>query len=57
LTSVDWVVLNGIKLGESDLDYLVDAASQRRSHLESWCRYPCKAVREVKPAQPFALQS
>ncbi|KAJ5203994.1 uncharacterized protein N7498_004873 [Penicillium cinerascens] len=35
LTSVDWVVLNGIKLGESDLDYLVDAASQRRSHLRA----------------------
>jgi hypothetical protein len=32
---VDWVVLNGIKLGESDLDYLVDAASQRRSHLRA----------------------
>lgn len=35
LTNVDWVVLNGIKLGESDLDYLVDAASQRRSHLRA----------------------
>ncbi|KAJ5570284.1 uncharacterized protein N7459_009714 [Penicillium hispanicum] len=35
LTSVDWVVLNGIKLGESDLDYLVDAASQSRSHLRA----------------------
>ncbi|KAJ5166342.1 uncharacterized protein N7482_005123 [Penicillium canariense] len=35
LTSVDWVVLNGIKLGESDLDYLVDAASQKRSHLRA----------------------
>lgn len=35
MTSVDWVVLNGIKLGESDLDYLVDAASQRRSHLRA----------------------
>lgn len=35
LTRVDWVVLNGIKLGESDLDYLVDAASQRRSHLRA----------------------
>lgn len=35
LTSVNWVVLNGIKLGESDLDYLVDAASQRRSHLRA----------------------
>ncbi|KAF3403571.1 hypothetical protein F1880_009576 [Penicillium rolfsii] len=35
LTNVDWVVLNGIKLGESDLDYLVDAASQKRSHLRA----------------------
>ncbi|OJJ38488.1 hypothetical protein ASPWEDRAFT_168394 [Aspergillus wentii DTO 134E9] len=35
LTSVDWVVLNGIKLGDSDLDYLVDAASQRSSHLRA----------------------
>lgn len=35
LTNVDWVVLNGIKLGETDLDYLVDAASQRRSHLRA----------------------
>ncbi|KAI9040934.1 uncharacterized protein KD926_007608 [Aspergillus affinis] len=35
LTSVDWIVLNGIKLGDSDLDYLVDAASQRGSHLRA----------------------
>lgn len=35
LTCVDWVALNGIKLGESDLDYLVDAASQRGSHLRA----------------------
>ncbi|OOQ87491.1 putative leucine rich repeat and nacht domain-containing protein [Penicillium brasilianum] len=35
LTSVDWVVLNGIKLGESDLDYLVDAASQKQSHMRA----------------------
>ncbi|KAK2764908.1 hypothetical protein FQN54_008605 [Arachnomyces sp. PD_36] len=35
LTNVDWVVLNGIKLGDSDLDYLVDAASQRASHLRA----------------------
>ncbi|EPS26161.1 hypothetical protein PDE_01097 [Penicillium oxalicum 114-2] len=35
LTTVDWVVLNGIKLGESDLDYLVDAASQRKSQLRA----------------------
>ncbi|KAJ5719625.1 hypothetical protein N7493_007203 [Penicillium malachiteum] len=35
MTNVDWVVLNGIKLGESDLDYLVDAASQSQSHLRA----------------------
>ncbi|KAL4899696.1 hypothetical protein BDW74DRAFT_108438 [Aspergillus multicolor] len=35
LTNVDWVVLNGIKLGDSDLDYLVDAASQRSSHFRA----------------------
>jgi hypothetical protein len=35
LTSVDWVVLNGIRLGESDLDYLVDAASQRCSRMRA----------------------
>lgn len=34
-TNVDWIVLNGIKLGDSDLDYLVDAASQRTSHLRA----------------------
>lgn len=35
LTNVDWVVLDGIKLGDSDLDYLVDAASQRSSHMRA----------------------
>ncbi|KAF9884330.1 hypothetical protein FE257_001843 [Aspergillus nanangensis] len=35
LTNVDWVVLDGIKLGDSDLDYLVDAASQRGSHMRA----------------------
>lgn len=35
LTNVDWIVLNGIKLGDSDLDYIVDAASQRSSHLRA----------------------
>lgn len=31
MTNVNWVVLNGIKLGESDLDYLVDAASRDKA--------------------------
>lgn len=35
LTNVDWLVLNGIKLGESDLDYLVDAASERACHIRA----------------------
>lgn len=35
LTNVDWIVLNGIKLGDSDLDYIVDAASQKASHLRA----------------------
>ena len=35
LTNVDWIVLNGIKLGESDMDYLVDAASQKICHLRA----------------------
>lgn len=35
LTNVDWVVLDGIKLGDSDLDYLVDAASQKSSHMRA----------------------
>lgn len=35
LTNVDWIVLNGIKLGDSDLDYIVDAASQKSSHLRA----------------------
>ena len=35
LTNVDWLILNGIRLGDSDLDYLVDAASQRVCHLRA----------------------
>ena len=35
LTNVDWLVLNGIRLGDSDLDHLVDAASQRVCHLRA----------------------
>lgn len=35
LTTVDWIVLNGIKLDESDLDYMVDAASQKLSRLRA----------------------
>ncbi|KAI9793359.1 MAG: hypothetical protein M1816_000251 [Peltula sp. TS41687] len=35
LTNVDWIVLNGIVLGETDLDYLVDAAVERACHLRA----------------------
>lgn len=35
LTNVDWIILNGIPLAESDIDYLVDAASERRCHLRA----------------------
>jgi hypothetical protein len=35
LTNVDWIVLNGIKLLDSDLDYLVDAASERACHFRA----------------------
>ena len=35
LTNVDWVVLNGIRLIDADLDYLVDAASCRACHLRA----------------------
>ena len=35
LTNVDWIVLNGITLVDSDLDYLIDAASERACHLRA----------------------
>ncbi|KAL1954771.1 hypothetical protein VTO42DRAFT_719 [Malbranchea cinnamomea] len=35
LTNVDWIVLNGLKLVDADLDYLVDAASQKGSRLRA----------------------
>lgn len=41
LTTVDWIILNGIKLGDSDLDYLVDAASQKSSRLRALCIGNC----------------
>lgn len=34
-TNVDWIVLNLIPLGETDLDYLVAAAVERRCHLRA----------------------
>ena len=35
LTNVDWIILNGITLVDSDLDYLIDAASERACHLRA----------------------
>ena len=34
-TNVDWVALNGIQLGETDLDYLVAAAVERACHFRA----------------------
>jgi Ran GTPase-activating protein (RanGAP) involved in mRNA processing and transport len=35
LTNVDWIILNGITLVDSDLDYLIDAASERACHFRA----------------------
>ncbi|OAL37765.1 hypothetical protein AYO20_02942 [Fonsecaea nubica] len=35
LTNVDWIVLTGLRLADSDLNYLVDAASERKCHLRA----------------------
>ena len=34
-TNVDWITLNGIRLSDSDVDFLVDAASERQCHLRA----------------------
>jgi hypothetical protein len=34
-TNVDWIALNGIRLGETDLDYLVAAAVERACHIRA----------------------
>jgi hypothetical protein len=34
-TNVDWIALNNIHLGETDLDYLVAAAVERNCHLRA----------------------
>lgn len=34
-TNVDWFTLNGIRLSEHDIDFLVDAASERQCHLRA----------------------
>lgn len=35
LTNVDWITLNGIPLTDTDVDHLVDAASERKCHLRA----------------------
>ncbi|KAL6242691.1 hypothetical protein RBB50_010337 [Rhinocladiella similis] len=35
LTNVDWIVLTGIRLTETDLNFLVDAAIERRCHFRA----------------------
>ncbi|KAJ9663515.1 hypothetical protein H2198_000781 [Neophaeococcomyces mojaviensis] len=35
LTNVDWVTLTGIPLSDNDLEFLVDAASERQCHLRA----------------------
>ena len=35
ITNVDWIILNGVPLGDTDLNFLVDAASERACHLRA----------------------
>lgn len=35
MTNVDWIVLTGLRLAESDLNYLVDAASEKKCHFRA----------------------
>ena len=35
LTNVDWIVLTGLRLSDHDLNYLVDAASEKKCHLRA----------------------
>ncbi|KAI9714779.1 MAG: hypothetical protein M1820_000068 [Bogoriella megaspora] len=35
MTNVDWICLNGIHLGDTDLDYLLHAAADRACHLRA----------------------
>ncbi|KAK5271869.1 hypothetical protein LTR99_000972 [Exophiala xenobiotica] len=35
LTNVDWIVLTGLRLTDSDMNFLVDAASERRCHFRA----------------------
>jgi hypothetical protein len=35
LTNVDWIVLTGLRLSDGDLNFLVDAASEKKCHLRA----------------------
>lgn len=35
LTNVDWIIMTGLKLADSDLNHLVDAASERKCHFRA----------------------
>ena len=35
LTNVDWIILNGIELGETDLDYLIPAMQKSQAKLRA----------------------
>ena len=35
LTNLDWIVLTGLRLSDGDLNYLVDASSERKCHLRA----------------------
>ena len=35
ITNVDWIILNGIQLSDSDLDYIVSGAVDRRCHIRA----------------------
>lgn len=35
LTNVDWIILTGLKLADTDLNHLVDAASERKCHFRA----------------------
>lgn len=35
LTNVDWIILTGLRLADTDLNYLVDAATERKCHFRA----------------------
>jgi len=48
LTNVDWITLTGIPLSDNDLEFMVDAASERQCHLRALEIGECKlSVQDV----------